>query len=152
VLTVYISGALMGASDLPRVRALYEQFADACASVGWSPYVPHRRTDPRENATIESGSVFEVDLVELRNADAIVAYLGEPSLGVGAELAIAMQSGKLILGLHEDAREISRFIGGMLNHYERAEVYRYRSTNEAVTWISDRLSKAERGGGLRATP
>jgi nucleoside 2-deoxyribosyltransferase len=135
----------MGAADLGRVRPLYERFAEACESAGWSAYVPHRRTDPKNNAHATAGSVYDVDLVELTSADAVVAYLGEPSLGVGAELTLAMQAGKRIFGLHEDEREISRFVGGMLQQYRYAEVYRYKSMEEAMTWVRDRLSAAARG-------
>lgn len=139
MLTVYISGALMGARDLAVVRALYDQLADACTGAGWSAYVPHRRTDPDRDSNASAGSVYEVDLVELRKADVVVAYLGEPSLGVGAEMVLAMQAGKLILGLHEDSRKISRFVGGMLEQYDRAEVYRYRTSDDAAHWVRERL-------------
>jgi hypothetical protein len=131
----------MGARDLARARRLYEQFAEACESAGWIAYIPHRRTDPVHAVDIGSGSVYAVDLVELQCADAIVAYLGEPSLGVGAELALSMQAGKRILAVHEESREVSRFISGMLSQYRHADVYGYATPKDAAAWICQRLSE-----------
>lgn len=130
----------MGAGDLPRARQLYERFAAACESAGWKAYLPHRRTDPETARGIGAGSVYDVDVLELQDSDAIVAYLGEPSLGVGAELVIAMQRGKRILALYEESRDVSRFVSGMLAQYGRADVYQYATPEEAAAWIRTQLS------------
>ena|ERR1022692_3930794 len=83
--------------------------------------------------------VMAKDLSELGNANVIVAYLGEPSLGVGAELVIAMQQGKIILGVYESRKRISRFMRGLLSSYEKASLYEFGSLAEACGWITDAL-------------
>jgi 2'-deoxynucleoside 5'-phosphate N-hydrolase len=139
VLRVYISGALMGASDLNRVRNLYQRFAEACEAVQWEPYLPHTRTDPERDGGATPSEVIDADLRELNRSDVVIAYLGEPSLGVGAEVVLAMQSGKAILAVYESSRRVSRFVGGLLERYPQARVLSFESVDEAASWIGNQL-------------
>lgn len=108
----------------------------------WRP-TPNLR--PRMNRV----NITTKDLNELSNADVIVAYLGEPSLGVGAELVIAMQQNKTILAVYECRRKILRFVRGLLRSHENASLYEFASPSEACGWITDtllaRLSKIRLG-------
>jgi 2'-deoxynucleoside 5'-phosphate N-hydrolase len=139
VLRVYISGALMGAADLNRVRSLYHRFAEACELVQWEPYLPHSRTDPEQDKDATPSDVIDADLRELNRSDVVIAYLGEPSLGVGAEIVLAMQRGKAILAVYESSRRVSRFVGGLLEQYPRASVLPFESVDEVTNWIGNRL-------------
>lgn len=132
----YISGALSGADDLSAARHLYAKFAAACAQAGWKGYLPHQNTDPEHSAHLSSAAVTAKDLVEIVRADAVVIYLGQPSLGVGAEVAIAMHLSKPILGLHEKTNQFSRFVKGMLEAYPKAQVFAYETIEEASDWLS----------------
>jgi len=137
---IYISGALMGASDLERVRDLYESFADTCRQGGHEPYLPHSKTDPALASHAEARVVYDTDLEMLNGSDLVVAYLGEPSLGVGAEIAIALHNQTPILALYEDERVVSRFLIGLLERYGRASICSYRTLDEAKIWLLDRLA------------
>lgn len=111
---VYVSGALKGSRDIARARALYEQAARLVTAAGYDAYLPHQHTDPERAAAISPAQVFRRDVAALRAAIGVVAFVGEPSLGVGAELAICAEAGTPMLGLHMPVHEVSRFAVGLL--------------------------------------
>ena|SRR5438132_5458110 len=136
----YISGALMNAADLDQSRALYEAFAAACREAGWEAYVPHRHADPIRDSHLTNRDVAERDVDEIMASDAIVAYVGEPSLGVGAEIALALKTGKRVLALADESRRVSRFLIGLLElHPNHATFYRYLTIDDACGWIRTQL-------------
>jgi nucleoside 2-deoxyribosyltransferase len=136
----YISGALLNAANLDGSRRLYEQFADACRTAGWEPYVPHQHADPVRDAHLSNVDVAERDVDHVTASDALVAYVGEPSLGVGAEVAIALKAGKHVLVVAEADRRVSRFLLGLVElHPGQGRVLRYRTVDEATGWITDQL-------------
>lgn len=137
--TVYVSGALMNVPDLNRARQMYAAFAAACRKASWRAYLPHTRTDPEFSASLSPESVAKRDLGELGRADVVLAYLGEPSLGVGAEIAVAINQGKRILAIHESGRRVSRFILGLLHDYSSAAVFAFDSEKDACEWITQSL-------------
>ncbi|MCW3047294.1 MAG: hypothetical protein JWO74_1578 [Solirubrobacterales bacterium] len=124
---VYISGPLQAAEDLQSARRLYERLARISDDRGFQPYLPHQRTDPDKHQDVSPGEVFRTDLDALRSADLIIAVVGAPSSGVGAELALAYIGRQPVIALcHEDER-LSRFIEGMLADHRSALLLRYRS-------------------------
>lgn len=131
----YISGALQGSSDLDPARALYETAGVAVQRAGAKAYVPHLKTDPEKNVSLDSQSVFETDLNEIKNADGLIVFLNEPSLGVGAEIAIALSLGKNLLPVLEHGKNFSRFVGGLLEANGIA-AQRYTSPDELSDIIS----------------
>ena len=141
----YISGALLNAADLEESRALYERFADACRAAGWDAYVPHQHADPVRDSGMSNVDVAARDLDQVRSADALVAYVGEPSLGVGAEVAIALAAGKQVLLVAERERRVSRFLLGLAElHPALARFHRYDSPGEAAGWITESLGATTR--------
>lgn len=137
----YISGALINAAALDRSRALYERFGDACRAAGWDAYVPHQHADPERDGHLSNVEVAERDIDQVSAADALVAYVGEPSLGVGAEVAIALRAGKRVLVLAESDARVSRFLMGLAElHPSQARIYRYASIDDAARWITEQLA------------
>ena len=140
----YISGALLNAANLDASRALYERLAAACREAGWDAYVPHQHADPIRDADLSNTDVAERDLDHVTAADALVAYVGEPSLGVGAEVAIALRAGKRVLVVAEADRRVSRFLLGLVElHPSQAAILRYTSVDEAAGWITGQLASDE---------
>jgi len=138
----YISGALINAAALEQSRALYERFADACREAGWDAYVPHQHADPIRDPHLSNVDVAERDLENVTAADVLVAYVGEPSLGVGAEVAIALRAGKRVLIVAEADRRVSRFLLGLAEmHAGQTAVCRYQSVDEAASWIATELRR-----------
>ena len=137
---VYISGALMNATNLDASRKLYEGFADACRAAGWEAYVPHQHADPVRDPDMSNVDVTVRDLAQVHAADLLIAYVGEPSLGVGAEVAIALGAGKRVLVVAERQRRVSKFLLGLAElRPDLAEVNRYETTTEVGTWMTARL-------------
>ena len=138
----YISGALLNAAQIDQSRALYERLADACRQAGWDAYVPHQHADPVRDPHLSNLDVAERDLENVTAADVLVAYCGEPSLGVGAEVALALRAGKRVLVVAEADRRVSRFLLGLAElHAGQASVLRYRTVDEAADWIQSELAR-----------
>jgi nucleoside 2-deoxyribosyltransferase len=136
----YISGALLNAENLDASRALYERLAGACRDAGWEAYVPHQHADPVRDADMSNLEVATRDLRQVRDADVLIAYVGEPSLGVGAEVAIALAAGKRVLLLAESDRRVSRFLTGLAEmHSTQTGICRYGLLEEALDWIRGEL-------------
>jgi nucleoside 2-deoxyribosyltransferase len=122
MLRAYISGALTSVSDRDEVRALYERLADVCERAGVTAYVPHLENDPERHADVPPEVVYERDVAALTSADVVVAYVGAPSLGVGAELALAATSKTPIVAVSRPGQRVSRFIIGMLRQGSSYEI------------------------------
>lgn len=129
----------MGARDLSKSRQLYEAFALASERAKWEPYLPHQNTDPQVQADLPDIVVLTKDMEQLLQSDAIIAYLGEPSLGVGAEIVFAMQNNKRILAVYESSKSPSRFVIGLLKSYPRATILTYDTVEEVCEWIGQTL-------------
>lgn len=111
---VYISGPLQGSSDLEAARVFYDKLAALVVASGHEAYVPHHSTDPRADSCLSASAVFSTDVAALNRADAVLAHIGLPSTGVGAELALAVASGRQVLGLKRPGERGSRFAEGLI--------------------------------------
>lgn len=118
---VYISGALMGARDLGKAKELYAFVATVCSKVGYEPYLPHLNTDPIANNEASDAEVFSKDYAEMIDSELVISYIGEPSLGVGAELSICVSRNIRVITFVERQRKVSRFLKGMLEASTNAE-------------------------------
>lgn len=133
---VYISGALQGSANLAAAREVYEFAGHVVQDAGGVAYVPHTKTDPQQNNSLNGQSVFRADFDEIRSSDGLVVFLNEPSLGVGAEIVIALSMGKSILPLAYSKTSYSRFVEGLLEEYGMS-VARYYSNDDLQGLISD---------------
>lgn len=112
--SIYISGALKGSRDLESARSLYEWAASVVRQSGYDAYLPHKITDPVTAAPVSASEVYETDVAAMRAAGAVISFLNEPSLGVGAEIALCMQESIPLLALIEEGRDVSRFVLGCI--------------------------------------
>lgn len=111
---IYISGPLQGSDDLEVARRLYDSLAEIVTVAGHEAYVPHHITDPVSAGSLSARTVFATDVSALNTADAVIAHVGLPSTGVGAEVAIAAASGRRVLGLKRRGEKGSRFAEGLI--------------------------------------
>ena len=126
----------MNVADLPAARALYERLGAACASAGCEAYVPHQHADPVRDPDMPNLEIAQRDLDAIARADILVAEIGEPSLGVGAEIALALHSRKRVLAVAADGQRVSRFVLGLLEmHPAQAAFHRYSSVDEVCAWL-----------------
>lgn len=110
---VYISGALHQAKNITDLTKFYETTALICRNHNLIPFVPHLFSHPTKHKDEPSEVIFKRDLFFLLNSKLIIAYTGEKSLGVGAELGFAHANNIPILICYEEHKRISRFIEGM---------------------------------------
>jgi len=132
---VYISGALMGARELETVKELYTFVASVCKNAGYHPYLPHLHTDPVLNGEASDAEVFSKDYAAIMASDLVLSYIGEPSLGVGAELSICVSHHIPVITFVERQRKVSRFVKGMLAasaHTEQIEFSNYQMLEEQL--------------------
>ena len=94
---VYISGPLTITRPDTDVRSIYVRLGDFFTSRGHDAYVPHLFGDPVAERTLTPKEVWDTDSREVEKADVILAYVGMPSLGTGAELEIARMAGKRVI-------------------------------------------------------
>ena len=120
----------MAAIDLNRVKRLYNFVAQICFENGLLPYLPHNNTDPIINQNASDKEVFLMDYSELTNSSFVIAYIGEPSLGVGAELSICVTKNIPIIAIYETHRKVSRFLKGMLQTSNTIDIIEFENLND----------------------
>lgn len=113
---VYMSGAL---SDLTPeefgkvTKEIYERVERVCGSMGLTCYCPHKSpTTPTKG--IPHSKVWKTDYERVVSSGAIVAYIGIPALGVGAEIEMARTANVSVILLCETSKQerLSRLILG----------------------------------------
>lgn len=137
----YISGPLQAANDLPAARRFYEWLAQACIRAGISPYLPHQRTDPALHPDSSPVSVFRRDHIAIEESDLLIAHIGHPSSGVGAELGLAFSARLPIIAVHREEERPSRFVLGMLEDCDIAIVISFSSKERLTAALEDTLSR-----------
>ncbi|MDB5341997.1 MAG: transcriptional regulator, family [Schlesneria sp.] len=127
---VYVCGALHSAGDLTTARELYEFAADVCESCGFIAYLPHKTSDPVHHSGMSPVDVFVKDYAAVLAADVIVAFIGEASSGMGAELGIAFERNKQVIAVYEKTERPSPFILGMLSKMKTPLMSAYESKQD----------------------
>lgn len=134
--TAYISGALTNVAGLDDMRRFYEAIGQVCADNGFDPYIPHQHTDPVLAAQISPGQVWETDYRVVSVSAVVVAFVGEPSLGVGAELEISRENRVPIILMARNSDKVSRMARG--NPAVKKEI-RFETENDAFTQLANAL-------------
>ena len=140
----YISGPLVSSRNLDDARFFYSFLGEICRNCGLNPYIPHNHTDPVAYPDLSPIEVFDKDFEALVRSEMIIAYIGRPSLGVGAELGIAFQLGKPVIALHESEEKPSRFVLGMLRKAKSCQIITFKDNNECGRKLSSILSNFKR--------
>lgn len=122
MLAIYIAGPLMAAVSLPAAREYYETLAGVVEAAGLRPVVPHLETDPERDAYLTPTEVWRTDKAKIDAAGAVLAHVGQPSSGVGAELAYAAHRRKPIIALWRPGEAVSKLLLGLLREHGAAEV------------------------------
>ena len=136
-LKVYVSGGLTNLVD-GSIKGLYESIGTLAEKHGMAAHVPHLHTDPVKNASTTPEEVYTFDLGHFKEADVVIAYVGEPSLGTGMELEMALKNNALVVLLSEKGRKISRLALGspaVVDHIE------FESHEEVLNKLGDVLHR-----------
>jgi len=104
---VYISGALTKFNR----KDLYEAIGKVVNNLGFYAYVPHLHIDGEKNVT--SKEIYDTDMEAVEASCLVIAYVGYPSLGVGAELERANSLNIPVILMYEKNGIASDFVQGM---------------------------------------
>jgi 2'-deoxynucleoside 5'-phosphate N-hydrolase len=116
---IYISGALTHAGE--KQRKIYEEIGKISEAFSLIVYIPHLKgTDPLKDAEKSPFEVWKKDHYEVASSDLIIAYVGEPSLGVGGELEIARVTHTEIILWWFKGQKVSRMARG--NPYAKIQI------------------------------
>jgi len=80
-----------------------------------------------------SATIWATDIAWVKEADAIIAEVTNPSLGVGYEIAKAEEWGKPVLALFRD--DSSRKLSAMIDGSPKTKTVRYTNLSEAKTAV-----------------
>jgi hypothetical protein len=108
---IYFSGAISGGREnLP----VYQHIVARLKALGHevpSEHVASARV-LEDEASVSPRAVYERDIAWIRVCDAMIAEVSTPSLGVGYEIARALQKGKNVLCVYRKGLFISKMITG----------------------------------------
>jgi len=138
---VYISGALTGLSENSCMKKFYERIAstvDKVCGTG-TAYVPHMNTDPIVHPDVTPEEVYQLDKQKVCTSNLVIAYVGIPSIGVGAELEMANNQNIPILLLYRKGENVSRLPRGMK---QVKGIFEYSTEEEALQWVEQKLREA----------
>lgn len=97
---------------------------------------------PEEEARLDDQQIYERDMVWLREADAVVAEVTSPSLGVGYEVAKAEEWGKPLLLLYRG--KPGRKLSAMLNGNRNLLFFKYVEEQDAIRAVDKFLEALAR--------
>ena len=104
---VYISGALTKFNR----KDLYEAIGEVVNSLGYYAFIPHLHIDCEEAVT--SKEIYDTDMEAVEASCLLIAYVGYPSLGVGAELERANNRNIPVILMYEKDGIASDFVQGI---------------------------------------
>lgn len=132
--TIYVSGALTNSGR----RKLYERIGEVISELGYEPYIPHLHTDPVKNPDISPETVYRIDKERVQSSCLVVAYVGLPSFGVGAELEMANEKGIPIILMYELNTKVSRLVRGIPSVKVQIS---YQSQEVALEYLRENIQK-----------
>ncbi|MCL5411003.1 MAG: deaminase [Patescibacteria group bacterium] len=136
---IYISGALTISDKKHDLKKIYEDIAATCSAFCSNIYVPHLGgTDPISDPEVSPSIVWKKDHREVASSDLIIAYVGEPSLGVGAELELARIASSDIILWWFEGQKVSRMARGNPNVRHMIEA---KNSNNLIEQLKKILSK-----------
>lgn len=127
---IYLSGAFTNVSSWHQTSENYAEIGKLLSDQGFDVYLPHTKTPPTLVEGLTTKDVFLNDYKEIKNSQIVLAVLDNPSHGVGAEIALALDLGLLVVGVSYFNTKISRFILGLLQTHENGHFFSYRALDE----------------------
>jgi nucleoside 2-deoxyribosyltransferase len=140
---IYFAGSIRGGRE---DAALYEELIGYLGTFGHvlTEHIGNRILSGHGETVPDDRSIYERDLHWLEAADAVIAEVSTPSLGVGYEIACAVHLKKRVLCLYSPGKRkrLSAMIAGC-GEVTNAE---YRSLQEAKTLLASFLGDKKQGG------
>jgi 2'-deoxynucleoside 5'-phosphate N-hydrolase len=108
---IYFSGSISGGREY---EPIYQHLVARLQAQGHHVLSAHV-ADPdalEAEKDLPPREVFERDTGWVRESEALIAEVSTPSLGVGYEIALAVQLGKPVLCIYRSGLRLSKMIGG----------------------------------------
>jgi len=124
---VYFSGAIAGGRDFLET---YKKMVHFLLNGGHSVPTEHIIADDvlGRESQLTAAQIYQRDIDWLEGADAVIAEISHPSLGVGYEICYALMKKKPILVLYREGIFASRMIIG--NQDPLLRIFAYKSETE----------------------
>jgi nucleoside 2-deoxyribosyltransferase len=129
---IYFAGSIRGAkADKPRFKRFIEHLTIHCKVLTEHSF----DFDYTQEIKLDDNEIYELDTGWLKDADALVAEVSSPSLGVGYEIGKVEAMGKPILCLYrrQEGRRLSAMIGGN----RKLKIVEYDREEEALSAMDD---------------
>ncbi len=129
---IYFAGSIRGAeADKP----LFKRFIEHLSNHGKVLTEHSFDFDYSQEIRLDDHEIYELDTGWLNDADALVAEVSSPSLGVGYEIGHVEALGKPILCLYrrQEGRRLSAMIGGN----RKLKIVEYDGEEEALNAMDD---------------
>ena len=138
---------LIDAEQKKHYERIHEQ---VCKPLSVDLYLPHLHSDPEHNSDIIPETVYLVDRLMVTSSKFVIACLDLPSLGVGQEIEIALQTGIPVIAYKHARTRVSRMplgspilcddVYGALSAEEDSErVIEYESEEELFQKLKKRI-------------
>jgi 2'-deoxynucleoside 5'-phosphate N-hydrolase len=108
---VYFCGSIAGGRNYLETYTKMVRYLQSCRHVVPTEHIIEPNVLAMESE-LTASQIYERDVEWLRGADAVIAEISNPSLGVGYEIAYALQHKKPVLALYAESLFISRMITG----------------------------------------
>ena len=135
---VYFAGSIRGGREDRQKYLDLIEFISTKAEV-LTEHVGSHSIDKNGEAALDDIAIYERDMEWLEEADAVIAEVTTPSLGVGYELGVAEKLNKTTLCLFNEGKKdqtLSAMLAGNSNFLN----YHYQSLSQAKQKITDFLN------------
>jgi len=142
---VYISGPLTHLKN-PDIKLLYDHIGELVESEGMTPHVPHLIKDPIKHVDITPEEVYQTDTQMVKDADLMICYVGEPSIGVGLEIEMANRYKTLVVLINEKDQNIVHLATGSPNIIEHLT---FTDLDDVIEKLRTVLQKFKKTGSMQ---
>lgn len=138
---IYFAGAISAGRERQPLYARMVEYLQACGMNVLSAHVAHDNVLHAE-AQLTPQEIFTRDLRMIDECDAMVAEVSRPSLGVGFEIATALQRPRPVLCLCDKAVFLTRMLTGNTDPNLHIVFYAHEvEWQSAVSTFCNHLSK-----------
>jgi len=135
---IYFAGSICGGrNDAKRYEEIIAYLGDKCQVL--TEHVGNKDLSRKGEKIKEDNKIFERDIKWLKSADAILAEVTTPSLGVGYELGIAEKLKKPVLCLYRPSK--NRRLSAMVRGNKIFICRDYNNLEEVKLYIDDFLKQ-----------
>lgn len=133
---IYFAGSIRGGRGL---QPLYMKITRHLEETGHTVLTDHVAQESvlEREAGLSAWEIYERDMAWLEECDVFFAEVTVPSLGVGFEVASAVNLGKPVLCIHQEGVALSAMIAG--NSSENLQVKEYKDAKSMIDVVDEFL-------------